>query len=172
MAEEPAEDATRASVVEINAVHLKDRFGEVEKLIPDQREALILVGASGFSCEEAAAICGCAVGTIKSRVHRARTKLVELLSIDSSHRFGPDQSTQAIMTVSARGSLTAGTPRAPSSHGASAGWHHGPRANWAMASKSRSSRASERPAGRRRRAGDEGLPCDRSCPQASKNKSK
>ena len=103
MAEEPAEDATRASVVEINAVHLKDRFGEVEKLIPDQREALILVGASGFSCEEAAAICGCAVGTIKSRVHRARTKLVELLSIDSSHSFGPDQPTQAIMTVGARG---------------------------------------------------------------------
>ena len=73
------------------------------KLIPDQREALILVGASGFSCEEAAAICGCAVGTIKSRVHRARTKLVELLSIDSSHSFGPDQPTQAIMTVGARG---------------------------------------------------------------------
>ena len=73
------------------------------KLIPDQREALILVGASGFSCEEASAICGCAVGTIKSRVHRARTKLVELLSIDSSHSFGPDQPTQAIMTVGARG---------------------------------------------------------------------
>ena len=73
------------------------------KLIPVQREALIaLVGASGFSCEEAAAICGCAVGTIKSRVHRARTKLVELLSIDSSHSFGPDQPTQAIMTVGTR----------------------------------------------------------------------
>src|SRR6266851_8135229 len=38
------------------------------KLPPDQREALILVGASGFSYEEAAAICECAVGTIKSRV--------------------------------------------------------------------------------------------------------
>jgi len=37
------------------------------KLPPDQREALILVGASGFSYEEAAAICDCAVGTIKSR---------------------------------------------------------------------------------------------------------
>jgi RNA polymerase sigma-70 factor (ECF subfamily) len=41
------------------------------KLPPDQREALILVGASGFSYEEAAAICDCAVGTIKSRVNRA-----------------------------------------------------------------------------------------------------
>ena len=46
------------------------------KLPPDQREALILVGASGFSYEEAAAICDCAVGTIKSRVNRARTRLV------------------------------------------------------------------------------------------------
>src|SRR5205823_13949058 len=45
------------------------------KLPPDQREALILVGASGFSYEEAAAICECAVGTIKSRVNRARTAL-------------------------------------------------------------------------------------------------
>ncbi len=42
------------------------------KLPSDQREALILVGASGFSYEDAATICGCAVGTIKSRVNRAR----------------------------------------------------------------------------------------------------
>src|SRR4249920_1032730 len=48
------------------------------KLIPDQREALILVGASGLSCEAAAAVCDCAVGTIKSRVHRARMRLAEL----------------------------------------------------------------------------------------------
>ena len=47
----------------------------LEKLPQDQREALILVGASGFSYEDAAAICGCAVGTIKSRVNRARSKL-------------------------------------------------------------------------------------------------
>src|SRR3979490_3355667 len=43
------------------------------KLPPDQREALILVGASGFSYEEAAASCDCAVGTIKSRGNPART---------------------------------------------------------------------------------------------------
>ena len=48
------------------------------KLSPDQREALILIGASGFSYEEAAKICGCAVGTIKSRVNRARIRLAEL----------------------------------------------------------------------------------------------
>src|SRR5687768_5610693 len=53
------------------------------KLPADQREALILVGASGFSYEEAAEICGCAVGTIKSRVNRARTRLGQLLSIEN-----------------------------------------------------------------------------------------
>ena len=59
------------------------------KLPSDQREALLLVGASGFSYEEAAAICESAVGTIKSRVNRARTRLSKLLSIDSADRFSP-----------------------------------------------------------------------------------
>ncbi|NJC05370.1 RNA polymerase sigma-70 factor (ECF subfamily) [Sphingomonas kaistensis] len=45
-----------------------------------QREALILVGAGGFAYEEAAEICGCAVGTIKSRVARGRVALEQLLS--------------------------------------------------------------------------------------------
>ncbi len=63
----------------------------------DQREALILVGASGFSYEEAAHICGCAVGTIKSRVNRARTRLAELLSIDGVDDFGPDEQTRAVL---------------------------------------------------------------------------
>jgi RNA polymerase sigma-70 factor (ECF subfamily) len=48
-----------------------------------QREALLLVGASGFSYDEAAAICEIAVGTIKSRVSRARTLLAQLLMLDS-----------------------------------------------------------------------------------------
>jgi RNA polymerase sigma-70 factor (ECF subfamily) len=67
------------------------------RLPADQREALILVGASGFSYEEAAAICDCAVGTIKSRVNRARTRLAEQLSIDSADDFGPDRMTRAIL---------------------------------------------------------------------------
>ena len=67
------------------------------QLPPDQREALILVGASGFSYEEAAKICDCAVGTIKSRVNRARTRLAELMSIDGAEDFGPDQQTRAVM---------------------------------------------------------------------------
>jgi RNA polymerase sigma-70 factor, ECF subfamily len=53
----------------------------LQKLPPDQREALILVGASGLSYEEAAEICKCAVGTIKSRVSRARRRLGEVLGL-------------------------------------------------------------------------------------------
>jgi RNA polymerase sigma-70 factor (ECF subfamily) len=67
------------------------------KLPPGPREALILVGASGFSYEEAAAICGCAVGTVKSRAHRARVRLAELLSIEGTSDFGPDQSSRAVV---------------------------------------------------------------------------
>ena len=73
------------------------------KLPSDQREALILVGASGFSYEEAADICGCAVGTIKSRVNRARTRLAEYLSIDGVDDFGPDRATRAILASGGRG---------------------------------------------------------------------
>ena len=63
----------------------------------DQREALILVGASGFSYEDAAAICGCAVGTIKSRVNRARSKLSALLYVDGAEDFGPDETVRAVI---------------------------------------------------------------------------
>jgi RNA polymerase sigma-70 factor (ECF subfamily) len=69
----------------------------LNKLPEDQREALILVGASGFSYEEAAEICGCAVGTIKSRVNRARTRLSTLLSIDTADDFGPDITTRSVL---------------------------------------------------------------------------
>jgi RNA polymerase sigma-70 factor, ECF subfamily len=50
----------------------------LSELPAGQREALILVGASRFSYDEAAAICECAVGTIKSRVNRARMRLSKL----------------------------------------------------------------------------------------------
>ena len=69
----------------------------LDKLPQDQREALILVGASGFSYEDAAAICGCAVGTIKSRVNRARSKLAALLYVDGAEDFGPDETVRAVI---------------------------------------------------------------------------
>src|SRR5919206_40573 len=62
----------------------EDFRSALAKLPSDQREALVLVGASGFSYEEAAHICDCAVGTIKSRVNRARTRLAELMGIESA----------------------------------------------------------------------------------------
>lgn len=49
------------------------------QLNSDQREVLILVGASGFSYEDAAEICKCRVGTVKSRVSRARAELKQIL---------------------------------------------------------------------------------------------
>ena len=68
------------------------------KLPEDQREAIILVGASGFSYEEAADICTVAVGTIKSRVNRARARLAVLLQISANEKFGPDANSEAILS--------------------------------------------------------------------------
>lgn len=75
-------------------------FKEAFEMLPDeQREALILVGASGFSYEEAADMCGVAVGTVKSRANRGRAKLTELLHLDEE---GPmeltDRATMAVIS--------------------------------------------------------------------------
>jgi RNA polymerase sigma-70 factor (ECF subfamily) len=78
-------------------LHLDDFKAALDRLPPDQREALILIGASGFSYEEAAEICGCAVGTVKSRVNRARGRLLELLDLKSTDEFGPDRQVQAVL---------------------------------------------------------------------------
>ena len=61
-------------------MHYLDFEAAMSRLAPDHREALVLVGASGMSYEEAAEKCGCAVGTMKSRVNRARAKLAEMLA--------------------------------------------------------------------------------------------
>ncbi|MBC2651270.1 sigma-70 family RNA polymerase sigma factor [Novosphingobium flavum] len=60
-------------------LHLSDMHRALMTLPPERREALLLVGAGGFSYEEAAAICKCAVGTIKSRVGRARAALTRMI---------------------------------------------------------------------------------------------
>lgn len=77
----------------------------LQRLPTDQREALILIGASGISYEEAASVCGCAVGTMKSRVNRARGKLAEILSINSGSEFGGSRD------WSGAGDLLAPTPK-------------------------------------------------------------
>lgn len=61
-------------------VELADMQRALMHLPQPQREALILVGAGGFAYEEAAEICGVAVGTIKSRVARGRVALEALLT--------------------------------------------------------------------------------------------
>jgi RNA polymerase sigma-70 factor (ECF subfamily) len=60
-------------------MELADMQRALMELPPAQREALVLVGAGGFSYEEAAEICDVAIGTIKSRVARGRAAVVELL---------------------------------------------------------------------------------------------
>jgi RNA polymerase sigma-70 factor, ECF subfamily len=67
------------------------------RLSPEHREALILVAAEGLSYEEAAQVCGVAIGTIKSRVHRGRMRLAELLALHDAESFGPDEVMQAAL---------------------------------------------------------------------------
>jgi RNA polymerase sigma-70 factor (ECF subfamily) len=72
------------------SMDMEDFKKALSQLPDDQREAIILIGASGFSYEEAATICDCAVGTMKSRVSRARSRLSELLQISGEADYGPD----------------------------------------------------------------------------------
>jgi RNA polymerase sigma-70 factor (ECF subfamily) len=95
-------DTLKSNPEQTGRVEFQEFRTALDKLPADQREALILVGASGFSYEDAAAICGCAVGTIKSRVNRARTRLADLLSIDSVDDFGPDRATRAVLAGGGR----------------------------------------------------------------------
>jgi RNA polymerase sigma-70 factor (ECF subfamily) len=69
------------------------------KLSPEQREAILLVGAEGLTYEEAAQVCGVVVGTIKSRVNRARNRLAELLMLDGVDEIGPDRLVRAVLEM-------------------------------------------------------------------------
>ncbi|HBZ43395.1 MAG TPA: RNA polymerase subunit sigma [Maritimibacter sp.] len=75
-------------------------FEKVFQRLPvEQREALILVGATGMSYEEAAETCGVAIGTIKSRINRGRARLAELLDINDDDSIEmTDQATMAVVT--------------------------------------------------------------------------
>ncbi|GJD58818.1 sigma-70 family RNA polymerase sigma factor [Methylobacterium dankookense] len=69
----------------------------LDRLPPAQREALVLVGAQSFTYEEAAEICGVAVGTIKSRVSRARLRLIAELGMEGAGDIGADAITRAAL---------------------------------------------------------------------------
>jgi RNA polymerase sigma-70 factor (ECF subfamily) len=77
--ETQAERILTAPAGQESPLHLGDLHRALMTLPPERREALLLVGAGGFSYEEAADICGCAVGTIKSRVGRARAALAAMI---------------------------------------------------------------------------------------------
>jgi RNA polymerase sigma-70 factor (ECF subfamily) len=64
----------------------------------DQREALILIGAGGLSYEEVSEICGCAIGTIKSRVSRARDRLAAIIE-DGSYGQDDIRPSSAMVTI-------------------------------------------------------------------------
>lgn len=85
---------------QIGHLDFEDFRKALDELPEDQREAVILIGASGFSYEEAAEICGCAIGTMKSRVNRARNRLSEILDVTSADEFGPDRTAHAALTAS------------------------------------------------------------------------
>ncbi len=92
LSEKPAHDGKLA---------LSDFFVAFEQLPVEQREALTLVGAIGFSYEEAATTCGVAAGTIKSRVNRGRNSLVELLQMAAGETMDlTDKVTMSIVNAS------------------------------------------------------------------------
>jgi RNA polymerase sigma-70 factor, ECF subfamily len=84
------ERALTVDAAQHDRINVADVAAALQKLPAQQREALMLIGASGVSYEEAAAIMGCAIGTVKSRVARARTALAQLVDapveIDVDHR--------------------------------------------------------------------------------------
>ncbi|MEM6304452.1 MAG: RNA polymerase sigma factor [Pseudomonadota bacterium] len=88
IAEKPAHDGH---------MQMSDFRRALAMLKDEQREALLLVGASGFSYEEAAEMCGVAIGTIKSRTNRARQRLAELM--DHSDDEALEMTDDATMSV-------------------------------------------------------------------------
>jgi RNA polymerase sigma-70 factor (ECF subfamily) len=73
------------------SVAVRSMQAALQQLPDEHREALVLVGAAGLSYEEAAEICNCALGTIKSRVNRARAKLLKIMEAkDATETFAGD----------------------------------------------------------------------------------
>lgn len=97
-------DGVHAATLSVKPAHdgrlaMRDFQRAFYLLSPEHREVLILVGASGFSCEEASVMMGVAIGTVKSRASRARKRLAELLHLDDGEDMfsGTDGATQAVV---------------------------------------------------------------------------
>jgi RNA polymerase sigma-70 factor, ECF subfamily len=89
---------------------LNDLRTALGRLSVEQREALLLVGAEGMSYEEAAAICEVNIGTIKSRINRARTRLAELLDVADADSRAARTSKASLSAVTSRRSSTEHAP--------------------------------------------------------------
>ncbi len=98
IADADGEFSSRLSVQPQQQSHidLQDLSAALNELPDDQREALILVAAEGFSYEQAAEISECAVGTIKSRVSRARVRLAEIMQLEDWEDFAGDRYGDAV----------------------------------------------------------------------------
>jgi RNA polymerase sigma-70 factor (ECF subfamily) len=81
-------------------LEFQELLGALAKLPDEQRETLLLVSAEGFSYEEAAQITGVQIGTVKSRVNRARARLAELLDFEQLEEFGADRVVKAVLHTS------------------------------------------------------------------------
>jgi RNA polymerase sigma-70 factor (ECF subfamily) len=80
------------------SLDLRDLAMALAQLPPEQREVLLFAGAEGLKYEEIAQICGAKIGTIKSRMNRARARLAELLQLQNED-LGPDRVLRAVLSV-------------------------------------------------------------------------
>lgn len=91
LAEKPAHDGR---------LQMADFRSAFAQLSDEHREALLLVGASGFSYEEAADMCGVAIGTMKSRTGRARKRLAGLMELEEEDALEmTDDATLSVLTA-------------------------------------------------------------------------
>ena len=86
-----------------SAVDMADFQIALAKLAPEHRDVLLMVGASGLSYEETAEICGVAIGTIKSRLNRARARLADLLGIKEASELGMGSLSEAVVRAQTTG---------------------------------------------------------------------
>jgi RNA polymerase sigma-70 factor (ECF subfamily) len=90
-------DSAASKPEQVAHAECNELWAALAKLEPRQREVLIMIGASGLSYDEAAKVCGCPTGTIKSRVNRARAELAQLLSIEGPEDFEEDRVIAAVI---------------------------------------------------------------------------
>ncbi len=77
--EQVPESVFATAAVQDDKIEFQEVSAALQKMSPEHREVIILISATGLSYEETAEICGCAVGTIKSRLNRARSELKKLV---------------------------------------------------------------------------------------------